>query len=103
MKSAIVRHILVKDKELAEQLKKKIKAGQILPNWPNSIPPALQVKKGVNWGILKKVNWSARLIKPYLPWQNVNCTARLKVNLVGIYWKLNSVWIKKFSAGFYRV
>lgn len=27
MKSAIVRHILVKDKELAEQLKKKIQAG----------------------------------------------------------------------------
>lgn len=27
MKSAIVRHILVKDKELAEQLKKKIKDG----------------------------------------------------------------------------
>ena len=27
MKSAIVRHILVKDKELCEQLKKKIKAG----------------------------------------------------------------------------
>ena len=27
MKSAIVRHILVKDKDIAEQLKKKIKAG----------------------------------------------------------------------------
>lgn len=27
MKSAIVRHILVKDKDLCEQLKKKIKAG----------------------------------------------------------------------------
>jgi len=70
MKSAIVRHILVKDKDLCEQLKKKIKAGADF----------------------------AKIAKRYLPCLNANCTARLKASLAGICWKLNSGWISFSSS-----
>lgn len=39
MKTAIVRHILVKDKDTAEQLKKRFWQVQIFPKLPNNIRP----------------------------------------------------------------
>ena len=48
MKSAIARHILVKDKELAEQLKKKLKMVQILQKLQSNIQLVHLLKKVVN-------------------------------------------------------
>ena len=42
MQTAIVRHILVKDKDLAEQLKRSYKVGLTLPNLPSNTPLAIQ-------------------------------------------------------------
>ncbi len=57
MKTAIVRHILVKDKDLAEQLKKKILMVPISPKLPSNIPPVIQLSAVVNWVKSKKANW----------------------------------------------
>lgn len=48
MKTAIVRHILVKDKDTAEQLKRSCKRERTLPKLPNSIPLATQPNVAVN-------------------------------------------------------
>ncbi len=54
MKSAIVRHILVKDKELAEQLKKKIKAGADFSKIAKQNSTCPSNKKGGELGEIKK-------------------------------------------------
>ena len=54
MKSAIVRHILVKDKELAEQLKKKIKAGADFAQIAKQHSTCPSNKKGCELGDIKK-------------------------------------------------
>ena len=54
MKSAIVRHILVKDKELAEQLKKKIQAGTDFGKIAKQHSTCPSGKKGAALGELKK-------------------------------------------------
>lgn len=48
MQTAIVRHILVKDKDLAEQLKRSYKVGPTLPNLPSNILPVIQLNVAVN-------------------------------------------------------
>lgn len=54
MKSAIVRHILVKDKELAEQLKKKIQAGTDFGKIAKQHSTCPSGKKGGELGDIKK-------------------------------------------------
>lgn len=54
MKSAIVRHILVKDKELCEQLKKKIKAGADFAKIAKQHSTCPSAKKGGELGDVKK-------------------------------------------------
>ena len=54
MKSAIVRHILVKDKELAEQLKKKIKGGADFAKIAKQFSTCPSGKKGGELGEVKK-------------------------------------------------
>ena len=54
MKSAIVRHILVKDKELAEQLKKKIKGGADFAKIAKQHSTCPSGKKGGELGDIKK-------------------------------------------------
>lgn len=54
MKSAIVRHILVKDKELCEQLKKKIKAGTDFSKIAKQHSTCPSGKKGGELGDIKK-------------------------------------------------
>ena len=54
MKSAIVRHILVKDKDNAEQLKKKIKAGADLAKIAKQHSTCPSAKKGGEIGEVKK-------------------------------------------------
>lgn len=54
MKSAIVRHILVKDKELCEQLKKKIKAGSDFAKIAKQHSTCPSSKKGGELGEIKK-------------------------------------------------
>jgi hypothetical protein len=56
MQTAIVRHILVKDKDLAEQLKKN-SVVLILPKLPNNTPPVIQLNVVVNLVKSKKGNW----------------------------------------------
>lgn len=92
MKSAIVRHILVKDKDLCEQLKKKIKAGaDFAKNRQTAFDlPIIRQKKAVNSATLKK--WPARLIKRFTC-RNVNCMAQSKASLAWHLWKLSSGWI----------
>ena len=57
MKTAIVRHILVKDKDLAEQLKRKSTMAPISPKLPSNIPPVIQLNAVVNWVKSKATNW----------------------------------------------
>ena len=54
MKSAIVRHILVKDKDNAEQLKKKIKAGADFAKIAKQFSTCPSGKKGGELGEVKK-------------------------------------------------
>ena len=54
MKSAIVRHILVKDKELCEQLKKKIKGGADFSKIAKQHSTCPSGKKGGELGDIKK-------------------------------------------------
>ncbi|MDY6480880.1 peptidylprolyl isomerase [Acinetobacter faecalis] len=54
MKSAIARHILVKDKELAEQLKKKIKDGADFAKIAKQHSTCPSAKKGGELGDIKK-------------------------------------------------
>ena len=54
MKSAIVRHILVKNKELAEQLKKKIQAGTDFAKIAKQYSTCPSGKKGGELGEIKK-------------------------------------------------
>ncbi|AXY61021.1 peptidylprolyl isomerase [Acinetobacter sp. WCHAc010052] len=54
MKSAIVRHILVKDKDLCEQLKKKIKAGADFAKIAKQHSTCPSGKKGGELGDIKK-------------------------------------------------
>ena len=54
MKSAIVRHILVKDKDNAEQLKKKIKAGADFAKIAKQHSTFPSAKKGGELGEFKK-------------------------------------------------
>ena len=54
MKSAIVRHILVKDKDLCEQLKKKIKAGSDFAKIAKQHSTCPSGKKGGELGDIKK-------------------------------------------------
>ena len=54
MKSAIVRHILVKDKDNAEQLKKKIKAGADFAKIAKQHSTCPSAKKGGELGEVKK-------------------------------------------------
>ena len=54
MKSAIVRHILVKDKVLAEQLKKKIKDGADFAKIAKQHSTCPSGKKGGELGEVKK-------------------------------------------------
>lgn len=48
MQTAIVRHILVKDKDLAEQLKRSYKVVLTLPNLPSNTPPVIRQNVVVN-------------------------------------------------------
>ena len=57
MKSAIVRHILVKDKDTAEQLKKKIKGGADFAKIAKQHSTCPSGKKGGELGDVKKANW----------------------------------------------
>lgn len=54
MKSAIVRHILVKEKELCEQLKKKLKAGADFAKIAKQHSTCPSGKKGGELGEVKK-------------------------------------------------
>ncbi len=54
MKTAIVRHILVKDKELAEQLKKKIKDGADFAKMAKQHSTCNSAKRGGELGEVKK-------------------------------------------------
>lgn len=54
MKTAIARHILVKDKDLAEQLKKKIKAGADFGKLAKQHSTCPSAKKGGELGEIKK-------------------------------------------------
>ena len=54
MKSAIVRHILVKDKDLCEQLKKKIKAGGDFAKIAKQHSTCNSAKRGGELGEVKK-------------------------------------------------
>ena len=58
MKTAIVRHILVKDKETAEQLKKKILAGADFAKIAKQYSTCNSAKRGGELGEVKKVSWS---------------------------------------------
>lgn len=48
MQTAIVRHILVKDKDLAEQLKRSFKVALTLPNLPSNTLPVIRQNVVVN-------------------------------------------------------
>lgn len=48
MQTAIVRHILVKDKDLAEQLKRSYKVALTLTNLPSNTLPVIQQNVAVN-------------------------------------------------------
>ena len=48
MQTAIVRHILVKDKDLAEQLKKKLQSGADFAKLANNTPPVIRQNVVVN-------------------------------------------------------
>lgn len=54
MKSAIVRHILVKDKEQAEQLKKKILSGADFAHMAKKFSTCNSAKRGGELGEVKK-------------------------------------------------
>ena len=54
MKSAIVRHILVKDKDRAEQLKKKILAGADFAKVAKQFSTCNSAKRGGELGEVKK-------------------------------------------------
>ena len=54
MKTAIVRHILVKDKETAEQLKKKILAGADFSKIAKQYSTCNSAKRGGELGEVKK-------------------------------------------------
>lgn len=48
MQTAIVRHILVKDKDLAEQLKRSYKMVPTSQKLPSNIPPVIRQNVAVN-------------------------------------------------------
>ena len=54
MKSAIVRHILVKDKETCEQLKRKIQAGAHFAKIAKQFSTCNSAKRGGELGEVKK-------------------------------------------------
>jgi peptidyl-prolyl cis-trans isomerase C len=54
MKSAIVRHILVKDKEQAEQIKKKILSGSDFAKLAKQFSTCNSAKRGGELGEVKK-------------------------------------------------
>ncbi len=54
MKSAIVRHILVKDKETCEQLKRKIQAGADFAKIAKQFSTCNSAKRGGELGEVKK-------------------------------------------------
>lgn len=54
MKSAIVRHILVKDKETCEQLKRKIQAGADFAKIAKQFSACNSAKRGGELGEVKK-------------------------------------------------
>jgi hypothetical protein len=57
MQTAIVRHILVKDKTLAEQLKKKFSQGETSLKLLKNTQRVIQQNVAVNWVKSKKGNW----------------------------------------------
>lgn len=56
MQTAIVRHILVKDKDLAEQLKKKLQSGADFAKLAKQYSTCNSAKRGGELGEVKKVN-----------------------------------------------
>ncbi len=62
MRTAIVRHILVKDKETCEQLKKRIQSGADFAKIAKQFSTCPSGKKVGNWVRSKKDNWYPSLI-----------------------------------------
>lgn len=63
MQTAIVRHILVKDKDLAEQLKKKLQSGADFAKLAKQYSTCNSAKRGGELGEVKKGHWCLSLTK----------------------------------------
>ena len=86
MQTAIVRHILVKDKDLAEQLKRSYKVVLTLPNLPNNTPPVIRQNVVVN------------LVKS--KGQLVPVIDKVVLRLLNVYYKVNQkpVWLSSLRS-----
>jgi hypothetical protein len=89
MQTAIVRHILVKDKDLAEQLKKKILSGADFSKIAKQYSTCNSAKRGGELGEVKKVNLFPLLINSYLLRLNEFYMVQSKASLVFICLKSN--------------
>lgn len=86
MQTAIVRHILVKDKDLAEQLKKRsYKMVPTSQKLPSNIPPVIRQNVAVNLAKSKKDNLCQSSTKLFLQLLNVFYKAQSKASLAIIF------------------
>lgn len=85
MQTAIVRHILVKDKDLAEQLKRSYKMVPTSQKLPSNIPPVIRQNVAVNLAKSKKDNLCQSSTKLFLQLLNVFYKAQSKASLAIIF------------------
>ncbi len=85
MQTAIVRHILVKDKDLAEQLKKKLQSGADFAKLAKQYSTCNSAKRGGELGEVKKGNWCPSSTKLFLQLLNVCYKVQSKASLAIIF------------------
>ncbi len=81
MQTAIVRHILVKDKDLAEQLKKKLQSGADFAKLAKQYSTCNSAKRGGELGEVKKGQLVPVIDKVVLRLLNVYYKAQSKASL----------------------
>lgn len=85
MQTAIVRHILVKDKDLAEQLKKKLQSGADFAKLAKQYSTCNSAKRGGELGEVKKDSWYLLSTKSFLLLLNACYKVLSKASLAIIF------------------